>query len=68
MTKDLIAAGWREFLSDESGQELAEFALILSVFSILAMGAFAFISALASNQLNAQQSSLNNAAVNADTI
>jgi Flp pilus assembly pilin Flp len=68
MTKDLIATGWRAFLSDESGQELAEFALILSAFSILAMGAFAIISAIASGQLNAQQSSLNNAAVNADTI
>ncbi len=68
MTKDLIAAGWRAFLSDESGQELAEFALVLSAFSILAMGAFFIISAIANNQLNTQQTSLNNAAVNADTI
>ena len=32
------------------------------------MGAFAIISAIASGQMNAQQSSLDNAAVNAETI
>jgi Flp pilus assembly pilin Flp len=68
MSKSLIASGWRAFLRDESGQELAEFALVLTAFSILAMGAFAIISAIASGQMNAQQSSLDNAAVNADTI
>ena len=68
MSKSRIALGWIAFLRDESGQELAEFAIVLSAFSILAMGAFALISALASGQLNAQQNSLNNAAVNADSI
>jgi len=68
MSKSLIASGWRAFLKDEGGQELAEFALVLSAFSILAMGAFAIISAIASGQLNSQQTSLNNAAVNADTL
>jgi Flp pilus assembly protein TadG len=68
MSKSLIASGWRAFLRDEGGQELAEFALVLTAFSILAMGAFAIISAIASGQMNAQQSSLDNAAVNAETI
>jgi len=68
MSKSLIASGWRAFLKDEGGQELAEFALVLTAFSILAMGAFAIISAIASGQLNSQQSSLDNAAVNAETI
>jgi hypothetical protein len=68
MSKSLIASGWRAFLRDESGQELAEFALVLTAFSILAMGAFAIISAIASGQMNAQQSSLDNSAVNAETI
>ena len=68
MSKSLIASGWRAFLKDEGGQELAEFELVLTAFSILAMGAFAIISAIASGQLNSQQSSLDNAAVNAETI
>lgn len=68
MSKSPIASGWKAFLKDESGQELAEFALVLSALSLIGMAAFALLSTVANGQMNAQQSSLNNAAVNADTI
>ncbi len=68
MTKCLTASGWIAFLKDEGGQELAEFAIVLSAFSIIAMVAFALISSVANGQMNTQQNSLNNAAVNADSI
>ncbi len=68
MTKSLTASGWIAFLRDEGGQELAEFALVLSAFSIIAMVAFALIASVANGQMNTQQNSLNNAAVNADSI
>ena len=68
MSKSLIVSGWIAFLRDEGGQELAEFAIILSAFSIIAMAAFAFLATAANGQMNTQQNSLNNAAVNADSI
>ncbi len=54
----------RSFLLDESGQEIAEFALILSVFSIIAITGFALVATVTSQTVSAQQTSLTNAAVN----
>ncbi len=65
MTKSLDLKG---FLMDEGGQELAEFALVLSVFSIIAMVGFALIAAVANSALNTQQSSLSSSSIHADTL
>ncbi|HMD01877.1 MAG TPA: hypothetical protein VKG44_02815 [Candidatus Baltobacteraceae bacterium] len=64
MDVTLFTASLLTFLKDESGQELAEFALILSAFSVIAMVSFAFLASTANLQMNAQQNSVNNAAVN----
>jgi hypothetical protein len=68
LSNTLSASAWNAFLSDDGGQELAEFALVLSAFSIIAMVCFALISTMANGTLNTQQNSLNNAAVNADSL
>ena len=68
MSKTLSTSGWRAFLKDDGGQELAEFALVLSAFSIIAMVSFALIAAVANGQINMSQSNLSNAAVNAETL
>ncbi len=65
MTKSMDLKG---FLMDEGGQELAEFALVLSVFSIIAMVGFALIAAVANGALNSQQSSLSSSSIHADTL
>jgi Flp pilus assembly pilin Flp len=51
-------------LLDESGQEIAEFALILSVFSIVAITGFAILATITSTTVTTQQSSLSNSALN----
>jgi len=59
-----FALGMRSLLLDESGQEIAEFALILSVFSIVAITGFAILATITSTSVNTQQSSLSNASLN----
>jgi Flp pilus assembly pilin Flp len=54
----------RSLVLDESGQEIAEFALILSVFSIVAITGFAILATITSASVNTQQSSLTNASLN----
>jgi Flp pilus assembly pilin Flp len=52
------------FSIDERGQEIAEFALILSVFSIIAITGFALLATITSTSVTAQQTSLSNASLN----
>jgi len=59
-----FALRMRSLLLDESGQEIAEFALILSVFSIVAITGFAILATITSTSVNTQQSSLSNASLN----
>ena len=54
----------RSFLFDENGQEIAEFALILSVFSLIAITGFAILATITSTSVTAQQTSLSNASLN----
>lgn len=54
----------RSLVLDESGQEIAEFALILSVFSIVAITGFAILATITNASVNTQQSSLTNATLN----
>ncbi len=52
------------FFRDDSGQEIAEFALILSVFSLIALTGFSILATISSASMAAQQTNLSNAALN----
>jgi pilus assembly protein Flp/PilA len=47
-----------EFLRDDSGQGLVEYALIIALVSIVAIAALQYLGAKASNTLNAAANSL----------
>jgi len=59
-----IASSVRALWRDESGQEIAEFALILSVFSVLAITGFAILATITSTSVTTQQTNLTNSSVN----
>ena len=54
----------RSFAFDEGGQEIAEFALILSVFSLVAITGFAILATISGTTAATQQNNLTNAALN----
>jgi len=51
---------FRRFFQDDSGQGLVEYALIISLISIVAMAALQFLGFKASNTLNNAASNLSN--------
>ncbi len=51
---------FKRFFQDDSGQGLVEYALIISLISIVAMAALQFLGFKASNTLNAAASNMSN--------
>jgi Flp pilus assembly pilin Flp len=56
-------ASIRSFLTDDSGSEIAEFALILTVFSMVAISGFVLAATITSASVNTQETNLTNSAV-----
>ncbi len=51
---------FRSFLADECGQGLVEYALIIALVSVVAIGALSYLGGKASNTLNNSASVLTN--------
>jgi Flp pilus assembly pilin Flp len=54
----------REFLIDDAGAEIVEFAIILASFTIITMSALSVLGATASNSVSNDSGSLSNGALN----
>jgi Flp pilus assembly pilin Flp len=54
----------REFLIDDGGAEIVEFAIILASFTIITMSALSYLGSQASAQVSTQSGSLTNGALN----
>jgi hypothetical protein len=55
---------FREFLIDDAGAEIVEFAIVLATFTVITMSAISILGSAASAGINADQNSLSNGAVN----
>jgi Flp pilus assembly pilin Flp len=53
-----------EFLIDDSGAEIVEFAIILASFTIITMSALSYLGSQASSSVATQSGSLSNGALN----
>jgi Flp pilus assembly pilin Flp len=54
----------REFLNDDAGAEIVEFAIILASFTIIAMSAVSFMGTTANSNIGNDTYSLSNGALN----
>jgi Flp pilus assembly pilin Flp len=55
---------FREFLIDDAGAEIVEFAIILASFTIITLSAVSYLGATASSRVGTDSYSLSNGALN----
>ena len=61
---DLRSLRWSRFLIDDSGAEIAEFAIILASFTIITMSAVSVLGQTAANSVSGDSNSLSAGALN----